>query len=409
MYYSPNLVTTRPSYDRTPDFTQPKQMGWDNDGRKFPTSAYLSPESADTNVLANQQMQRIMSVPDRQSSCMESAQISLQDLSSCRGDSMSIVKNMHSSGSGNEQENDELKSIDDGHHQQQGVPGAVGVKRKSIDKMPGDELGATAPVTDYLDRIPPPAHHNAIVNQQQQQQQQQNGYVEFDRWNMNLPHTKLATTPPGGYVGQHPQQHHQQQVPQIHHTANVVGNTVTHQHQSLLVPHHTTPTVSYFPTFHMSSTGPHVAPIHQQPLHHQQLHHPHEMHSGLHEMSTINMADINGCQPNPACAQDAFKDDRPQVIVPNMEEELGFLQQPEIATVVPPVQPIINPEPRRMSACDPNSGFMTSYLKFLQGDKDSSPPPLARGKTIIFIAFLIPWLLISSAYKVSFNVYENSD
>lgn len=81
------------------------------------------------------------------------------------------------------------------------------------------------------------------------------------------------------------------------------------------------------------------------------------------------------------------KEEHPKVVVPNIEEELKYLSQQAHAevvvatqqngsssTVLPP--PIRFPEKRTPD--DPNSGFMASYLKFLQGERDSSPPPQTR-------------------------------
>lgn len=59
--------------------------------------------------------------------------------------------------------------------------------------------------------------------------------------------------------------------------------------------------------------------------------------------------------------------DQPKVIVPNIEEELGFLQS----------EPIYSPTQDK-NRRELNSGFMTSYMKFLQGDKDPSPPLALR-------------------------------
>lgn len=378
------VASSRSTYERSQDFSQSKQMCWDSESGqqaagKFSSSNYLAPDGSESTVLASQQIQRILNVTDR-STCLESGQITLQDLSSCRAQPMSIVKNMptlHSSGS-SEHDNDERQDAEDHQHQ----PGIIGAKRKSLDKI-GNELTSVVTVNNYnADRIPPPAHHNVVVNQQQhQQQQQQNGYLEFDRWNLTtVPHAKIITTPASAFGTQQLQSQHL--APQHHHSVNFVNNSLPHQHQSLLLQHHTTPTVSYFPTFHITSSGHHLTPL-QPPQHpHQQhMHHPtHELPSTV-DLNALRMTDLNSCQQNSSYAQTSMKDDRPQVIVPNIEEELGFLQQSELPGVPPVVtqQPIVNPEVKRVANNDPNSGFMTSYLKFLQGEKDSSPPLTSRG------------------------------
>lgn len=64
-----------------------------------------------------------------------------------------------------------------------------------------------------------------------------------------------------------------------------------------------------------------------------------------------------------------------KVIVPNVEEELDFLSttpgaesKSEFEKNVAEIKPVI-PAPNQ------NSSFMASFIKFLQGEKDSSPPP----------------------------------
>ncbi|XP_058807073.1 uncharacterized protein LOC131673241 isoform X2 [Phymastichus coffea] len=329
-----NSTDATARFDRSQDLTQAKQqqqMCWDNDAQKFSGSDYLSADSSD-----------LMS---ERPSCLETSTINLQDLDSCRGDPITIVgKSMPSLSTGTDPDSDEFEE----QHCQQ-VAG-IDPKRKS------------------LERIPPPAHHNAAPQQSQQQQQQhhhhhhqQNGYVEFDRWNMSLPHNKIISNPPAtaSVVTQSLQQ--QQQTA----TDYMGGNATTVQHQSLLVTHHANPNVSYFSTFHMGPSN--VAPMQQHVPAGQTPHH--EMHSTV-DMNAVAMV------PGENCHQDSLlADDRPQVIVPDIEEELGFLQQPDIPLQINNNHPLVNPELKRSANSDPNSGFMTSYLKFLQGEKDSSPPP----------------------------------
>jgi len=81
--------------------------------------------------------------------------------------------------------------------------------------------------------------------------------------------------------------------------------------------------------------------------------------------------------------------------VPNIEE-LGFLAESDTApaatattasttstthpagsTVTPPTETKM-PEKNSLPSNNPSSGFMASYMKFLQGERDSSPPPANR-------------------------------
>jgi hypothetical protein len=88
------------------------------------------------------------------------------------------------------------------------------------------------------------------------------------------------------------------------------------------------------------------------------------------------------------------EEEQPKVVVPNIEEELGFLaeQRANTASSVAPTsqQQNINSTSQdttskimekkfNVPVTGPGSGFMASYLKFLQGERDTSPPPAGRG------------------------------
>lgn len=226
-------------------------------------------------------------------------QVSLQDLSSCRGDPMSIVKNLQ------QQQSCQVSQVE----VKQEVKPPV-KRRKSTEKPPVE-----------VPRIPPPAHSSGA------QGQQQNGaYFDFDRWNLPPPSSKIFST-----------------------------QTIHQQHQGLMVPHphghHPPPPLPYFPPFHLPP-------------------HPPEFPSTV-ELAPINNYSEQNVQPSSSPFQQ--QEEQPKVVVPNIEEELNFLSQGSTRT-----SNSVKP-PKTEKPAGPGSGFMSSYLKFLQGERDSSPPPVARG------------------------------
>lgn len=299
-------------------------MCWDND-RQQPTD---SQKFSNSNYMTsgNTEPMRIMSVADRPS-CLESNQMNMTELSSCRGNPLPNVTN------------NELQNSED--------------NQKSLEKVTGNIVNSL-PIENYSNSIPSTAHHNPIINQQPDQQQ--NGYLEMDRWT-NLQQPKLITAAPTAYIPQP-----QQQPMQIHHTTNIVANAVvTHQPQQLLVMQQPAQPISYFPNFSTVATVQHTQP-----------------QWNSMGMSTMNIMD-NNCQQNMVCVQNPINER--QVFVPNIEEELDFLQQPGIpGGAINSLQQAFNPDSRRNFCNDPSTGFMTSYLKFLNGGKDTSPPPSMRGK-----------------------------
>lgn len=350
---------------------------WDNDAnqrqnrsQKFQSNSgsYNGIESNQVNVTPQRQNQSanpVLATTERQQVYFDSTAhtIPLQDLSSCRGDPMSIVKNLQqncntvpvaTTESSNKSEETPRISTAKTNIQKNRRKSNEKIANANATTNSGANLNdlAGAAMAEYLTtRVPPPAHHNA------QSQQQQNGtYFDLERWNLP-PSSKMFTGTAGAFTS---------------HGTNFVGNPV-HQHQSLMVPHphHPPPPIPYFPAFHIT------------PGHHP--HHPQEFHTGV-EITTIPFNE-NSQSSNQSFQHVEIKDDNPKVIVPNIEEELEYLSQTAHAQVVLASQQNPNvfqqlPPPIRMPQKrlnDPNSGFMASYLKFLQGERDTSPPPPNRG------------------------------
>ncbi|KAI4463363.1 hypothetical protein MML48_4g00006404 [Holotrichia oblita] len=138
-----------------------------------------------------------------------------------------------------------------------------------------------------------------------------------------------------------------------------------------MVPHphsHPPPPLPYFPPFHLP-------------------HHPTEYPSSV-ELTPLST--YSEQSPQPTTTQFPPQDDQPKVVVPNIEEELNYLAQDNVvyksnanscnansATCVRPNTVVVNKKSE--SPTGPGVGFMNSYLKFLQGEKDNSPPPASRG------------------------------
>lgn len=278
--------------------------------------------------------------------------VALQDLSSCRGDPMSIVKNLQTL-----QQSCQVQDIKSSKSQpstsntsplNKSLP-----RRKSTEKpVPHANVNEISNVVmaDYLaNRIPPPAHSST-------NNQQQNGsYFDFERWNLPPPPPKMfpGTTPFGSQAPLH-------------------ASNFANQHQALAMQHGHA--LTYFPPFHL---GPH--PEFQ---------------------SSVELTPLSSFSETPPSASSSSfstpetrEEEQPKVVVPNIEEELGFLaeQRANTASSVAPSsqQQSINSASQdatkimekkfNVPVTGPGSGFMASYLKFLQGERDTSPPPAGRG------------------------------
>lgn len=295
-----------------------------------------------------------LNLPEKQHNYFDANNVALQDLSSCRGDPMTIVKNLQSLQQSCQLQDAKTTKSQTTTTSTSSSSKTVAPRRKSIEK-PVSHTNmndiSNAVMADYLaNRIPPPAHSSTS-------NQQQNGsYFDFERWNLPPPPPKMF---PGtsAFGSQAP----------LHAT------NFANQHQALAMPHGHA--LTYFPPFHL---GPH--PDFQ---------------------SSVELTPLSSFSETPPSASSSSfstpetrEEEQPKVVVPNIEEELGFLaeQRGNTASSVAPTsqQPNINSTSQdatskimekkfNVPVTGPGSGFMASYLKFLQGERDTSPPPAGRG------------------------------
>ncbi|XP_041972765.1 serine-rich adhesin for platelets-like isoform X1 [Aricia agestis] len=321
--------------------------------RKF-SSSNFSNSASESNTHNNDKPTQAQTSTERSITVTEkhyfdSNNVALQDLSSCRGDPMSIVKNLQSL-----QQSCQLQDVKTSKNPppvSNSTPTKSVSRRKSTEKSSHPNINelSNAVMADYFaNRIPPPAHSSTT-------NQQQNGtYFDFERWNLPPPPPKMF---PGtsAFGSQAP----------LHAT------NFANQHQALAMQHGHA--LTYFPPFHL---GPH--PDFQ---------------------SSVELTPLSSFSETPPSASSSSfstpetrEEEQPKVVVPNIEEELGFLaeQRGNTASTVAPTsqQQSINNTAQDSKVMEkkfnvpvtgPGSGFMASYLKFLQGERDTSPPPAGRG------------------------------
>lgn len=329
----PSVITRALNAERVPErFERPgapanNQNCWDEQRRKYNyqtgNSIEIPSRQIDVPNRSEPPQRNLIGIPERQQPYFEAGhQVTLQDLSSCRGDPMSIVKNLQQ-----QQQQCQIPQIEV-------KPESSKKRRKSTEKV-------QPPPEQLPGRIPPPAHSSAI-----NPQAPQNGaYFDFDRWNLPTPPAKIFTS-------QGIQQHQPLMVPHIH-SAHTQG-------------------LPYFPPFH-------IAP-------------PSEYQSvELTPLTNYNEPNQNHAQaappPNAQYQHPPDDQDQVKVVVPNIEEELNFLNDATPPTPRPPQvlqsKAINSPVPGKPDSKMPNKGkegFINSYLKFLQGERDHSPPPVTKGR-----------------------------
>lgn len=278
-------------------------------------------------------------------------------------------------------------------------------------------------------RVPPPAH----VHQHTQSsvEHMSNGTlsnpIDPERWHAHSYHsTKSISRPTNGQpspvIGSSMDYHQQNQHLSIQHDTSLTKNSLPQfpPYQPLHNSAHPTPlTSNYYPqAFHATpintnyvelSTVPAASPAnsHLASTNHPTINHnltplsnqmPHN-NQALHRQ----IADGNHSNPLSIPTTGRQHDDHPKVIVPNIEDELGFLDESNepinqkavyvnshavcnhnithaVSNKIPETTkpPTINEtNVFRLTPTGPTAGYMSSYLQFLQNDRDSSPPLLA--------------------------------
>lgn len=324
--YSSVITRNEQNYpgDRNGEYTQ-KQC-WDaadhqhlrNHNGKF--SNYPAESHQHSNV--SPQHTSLLGLTERQQAYFDSTS-NKNNIASSRGDPMSIVKNLQNL----QQQCQAPPDPSDGKvaAEPSTVPEnkASSVKRKkNVDSK--DEINDSS--SKYKNRIPPPAHLNI------DSKQQNSGYLEFERWN---PLQKPSEGNFDSYVSLNPVLSSEKV------NAAAISPAQQHNQDTFFQPYNTMPLQQYVNTSSTSNKNSSTDPV------------------LVHKTEDVPLA---------------------KVIVPNVEEELEFLAKtpskdetqllgessgklnvPELKTIIP--------------VSNPNSGFMASYIKFLQGEKEESPPP----------------------------------
>lgn len=326
---------------------------------------------------------------------------SIQDLTNCRGDPMSIVRNLQTLQ--HQSSNVEqpvltppspatiTKAPKTNSRKKKNNNSANVIEQQKTMKDIG-ETRSSSPINDYItNRIPPPAHGDntsiaplaigtSSLTVLSTPTINTNGvgggtYYDFERWNLPPPSQppKLFSPTSPGFTPS--------------------STNFSHQHNQYSHSHAQAPPIPYFSQLHLANH-----PAHSTEYQTVDTTSPATVSYNSHNNVSPNFTNLNNKNNNTKTNED---EQQPKVVVPNIEDELGFLaennrgqntntvknqhqqhhqsssqnqqQQQHQSSSQLELKKFNIPQSENMN------GFMGSYLKFLQGDRDTSPPPASRG------------------------------
>lgn len=254
------------------------------------------------------------------------------------------------------------------------ISSLVNKQKKSLEKdfdVNSEAVGLNLPI---MGRIPPPAHNSS--NNSSGNLQQNDSYFDCDRWNFSgsMKNINGRQSLSSNFVEQNNK-----------NSGSNFFNSENQNNQSLNLPSTQLYPSSYsqLPTLPQSSSFYNNLPSSSN-------------NSGVNvslnsqcESRTNDLQNTNGelaadtTEASVSSKSPTFEatvDEQPKVIVPNIEEELDFLNDcalPVSSSVIPKQMSTAMVPDKKISNAS-TGGFMESYLKFLQGERDTSTPTLVR-------------------------------
>ncbi|XP_046674127.1 uncharacterized protein LOC124363078 [Homalodisca vitripennis] len=320
--YSSVITRNDQNYPNERNMEYPAKQCWEGAEQQLRNPAAKYPGYPGADV---QRQRGILGLSERQQAYFDSS--SSQHLTDTKGDPMSIVKNLQTLQQQCQAPVNPAALTDVKPTVAIPKPPSKGAARRKKSV----EIKTETKSSEYIGRVPPPAHLNT------NQPQQNGGYTEFERWNLPASH-KMFGANPGSSVPQN--------------TLHSSGN-------------YPNPGLISHPNQHTASHSPYYQSTQHLPSSQQNCSDP--------QNCTETSVQISNSEVETPTVGEAPV---AKVIVPDVEEELGFLAEIPVtssksfedkpaSSEIKPVIPFSNP----------NSSFMASFIKFLQGEKESSPPP----------------------------------